>query len=178
MISRALLGAILTQYALPLGGIHGVSHWARVFENARRLAPWTGAKVEILELFSVLHDAKRLDEGQDRDHGRRSAEFAAALRGSLLQLSPADFDLLYTACACHTDGLVEGDITVQTCWDADRLDLGRVGIRLHRDYLCTHAAKEPAFIAWADTRSRKGVVPAFMRVKWGVDLEGELDTVF
>lgn len=32
------------------------------------------------------------------------------------------------ALAYHSDGYTEGDITVQVCWDADRLDLGRVGI--------------------------------------------------
>jgi uncharacterized protein len=34
------------------------------------------------------------------------------------------FDLLYTACDLHTDGLTDGDVTIQACWDADRLDLG------------------------------------------------------
>jgi uncharacterized protein len=28
----------------------------------------------------------------------------------------------------HSDGEVSTDKTIQTCWDADRLDLGRVGI--------------------------------------------------
>ncbi len=178
MISQNLVRAILGQYALPWNGTHGVPHWARVLENARRLALRTHAKIEVLELFAVLHDARRLNEGEDRDHGRRGAEFAASLRGSLVHLASQDFDLLYTACASHTDGLVEGDITIQTCWDADRLDLGRVGIQPHREHLCTPAAKDPAFIAWAERRSRKGFVPAFVRPKWGVDLEAELDTVW
>ncbi len=178
MISQDLVRAILAQYALPWHGTHGVPHWARVFENARRLALRTGAKIEVLELFAVLHDSKRLNEGEDRDHGRRGAEFAATLRGSLLNLASKDFDLLYTACASHTDGLVESDVTIQTCWDADRLDLGRVGIQPHREHLCTPAAKDPAFIAWAERRSRKGLVPAVVRLNWGVNLEGEQDAVW
>ena len=41
-------------------------------------------------------------------------------------------------------------IKVQTCWDADRLDLGRVGIYPDAQFLCTNTAKYPAFIhrAW------------------------------
>jgi hypothetical protein len=37
---------------------------------------------------------------------------------------------------------LDGDITVQTCWDADRLDLPRVGIQPLPQFLCTEAAKK------------------------------------
>jgi uncharacterized protein len=50
------------------------------------------------------------------------------MRRSLFDLSDEDFQLLYDACAAHTDGGTQADITIQTCWDADRLDLGRVGM--------------------------------------------------
>ncbi len=50
-------------------------------------------------------------------------------------------------------GLTIEEITVLTCWDADRLDLGRVGIRPNARYLCTEPAKDPAFITWAYERS-------------------------
>jgi uncharacterized protein len=177
MISQDLLRVILAQYTLPWSGIHGVPHWARVFENARRLAPRTGARLEVVELFSILHDARRLNEGGDPGHGRRAAEFSATLRGALIRLDPPDFDLLSTACAGHTDGLIDGNVTIQTCWDADRLDLGRVGIQPDRAHLGTPAAKDPTFIAWAVRRSRKGFVPAFVRLNWGVDLAAEDDPV-
>lgn len=49
------------------------------------------------------------------------------------------------------------DITVQTCWDADRLDLGRVGIRPDPDRLCTSAAKESDLLEWAYARSVRGI---------------------
>jgi hypothetical protein len=53
-------------------------------------------------------------------------------------------------------GGVDTDPTVQTCWDADRLDLGRVGIKPHPDFLSPFAAKliEPAY-RW----SRGGPAP-------------------
>ena len=53
----------------------------------------------------------------------------------------------------HTKGLLEANITVQTCWDADRLDLGRVGIVPDPARLCTAAAREPTMREWAYERS-------------------------
>lgn len=69
-----------------------------------------------------------MSEGYDDGHGERGGDLALALRGEWFSISDRDFDLLYEACAGHTDGETEADITIQTCWDADRLDLGRVGI--------------------------------------------------
>ena len=62
-------------------------------------------------------------------------------------------DLLVEACAGHSDGFTKADITVQTCWDADRLDLGRVGIEPHPKYLCTEVAREAKFLKAAYQRS-------------------------
>ncbi len=62
--------------------------------------------------------------------------------------------LLVTACRDHSDGFTRADVTVQTCWDADRLDLGRVGMRPDPGRLCTEAAREPGGIEDAYQRSR------------------------
>jgi uncharacterized protein len=166
MISSKLVRRIITEYTLPTDGLHGLSHWARVLENGQRLAEKTGAKIEIVKLFAVFHDAKRINEGMDSGHGRRGAEYATSLRGILFDLSNEAFDLLYTACAYHTDGLTDGDITVQTCWDADRLDLARAEITPNPKKLCTNAAKDPKLIGWATKRSKKRFVPKFVRTKW------------
>ena len=78
---------------------------------------------------SHLHsDCQRTKETSDPDHGRLGAEFAAELRSQVFELPDHDFALLYRACVGHTHGRTHSDITIQTCWDADRLDLGRVGI--------------------------------------------------
>ena len=139
-------------------------------ENGSRIAAGlSGVNSDVVELFAVLHDARRENEGTDRDHGRRGAELAKELRGSLIELSDEAFALLYMACSYHTDGRTDGDITVQTCWDADRLDLGRVDIRPEPRYLCTTAAKDPALIAWADSRARRRVVPQFAIEEWFID---------
>jgi uncharacterized protein len=53
----------------------------------------------------------------------------------------------------HSDGHTRwhdpGDATVLACWDADRLDLGRVGIRPVPHRLCTAPARQPDAIAQA-----------------------------
>jgi uncharacterized protein len=168
MITKALMQTILAQYRLPLFGLHGIDHWARVLENGRRLSSEMGAKLAVVELFAIFHDACRQNEDHDHNHGRRAAEFAASLRGTIISLDSGDFDLLYHACADHTNGYTEGDVTVQTCWDSDRLDLGRAGIRPHKRYLCTPAAKNSDTIAWADKRSRNRWSPAWIQTEWGL----------
>ena len=134
---KPLIHRILEDYALPWHGTHGVGHWARVLENGLRLAAGTVANVQVVRLFAVFHDSRRINEGTDDGHGERGADLAAELRGSLFDLPDADFDLLYEACVAHTDGMTEADITIQVCWDSDRLDLGRVGIVPAPKKLCT-----------------------------------------
>jgi uncharacterized protein len=79
--------------------------------------------------------------------------FAHEIRGELFDLDNHGFDLLCEALAEHSNGLTEADVTVQTCWDADRLDLGRIGVYPNEKFLCTSTAKDPVFIhrAWAMT---------------------------
>jgi uncharacterized protein len=153
VISQELIEAIRQGFALDWNGVHGVSHWERVRDTGLRLARLTGAKVEIVELFAFLHDSRRLNETWDLGHGKRAADFIKTLQGSLITLSENDLALLTYACEYHTDGLIQADVTVQTCWDADRLDLGRAGITPQARYLCTPAAKDPAMMEWAIRRS-------------------------
>jgi uncharacterized protein len=55
------------------------------------------------------------------------------------------------------DGLLEADLTVQTCWDADRLDLGRVGKTPRVEKLCTEEARrDPVLRDLAYRRSLRG----------------------
>lgn len=155
MVSQDLVEMIQKEFALRLDGIHGISHWMRVRDNGRRLAALTGANPDVVEFFAFIHDSKRFGDGVDPEHGRRAAKFAESLQGSLFTLSENNFELLAFACEYHSEGLIEADITVQTCWDADRLDLGRIGVKPDVRYLCTSPAKESATIEWAFHRSRK-----------------------
>ena len=169
-MTRVLIYSILRGYALPHDGVHGLRHWARVRDNGRTLADLTGADSQVVDLFAVFHDCCRVNEGTDPGHGVRGGEFARALYESgTLELSADQMSLLHFACAHHTGGRVEGDVTVQTCWDADRLDLGRVWVSPDPQYLCTPAAKDPEMIEWADDRSRRDHRPAIVYTwqSWG-----------
>lgn len=167
---RPLIKTILDQYVLPPEEIHGAAHWARVMENGLRLARTTSARVEVVQLFAVLHDSKRENEGHDPDHGQRAADFAFSLRGKLFDLDDEDFDLLYEACAGHTHERTHPDKTVQSCFDADRLDLGRVGILPEPRRLCTDEARTAEMIRWANRRACSYRVPDFVLEEWGIEL--------
>jgi len=169
---KHIVHTILEDYALPWHGTHGVSHWARVLENGLRLAEETGANIDVVQLFAIFHDCSRVNEGTDFGHGERGAKYAATRRGGVFDLNDHDFKLLYDACAGHTDGETTGDITIQTCWDADRLDLGRVGMCPDGNRLCTVAAKVPETIKWADGRACFGVVPEIVEAEWEIDTMG------
>ena len=153
----ALVARVRSGYALAWRGTHGLPHWLRVRENGLRLARETGADTAIVELFALLHDACRRNEDHDPGHGRRGADLARELAraGELPDLGATGLELLCHACAHHTDGTTEGDVTVLTCWDADRLDLGRVGILPLPERLCTDAARRPEILDWAWRRSRR-----------------------
>ena len=153
VLSPALLVALRQQFLLDWGGIHGVPHWARVRANGLKLAALNGARTDVIELFAFLHDSRRENDGTDKEHGLRAAAFAMSLRASLIQIDDEGFDLLVFAVTHHSDGLVEAPTTVQTCWDADRLDLGRIGKRPDPVRLCTKHARDPAIIEWAYKRS-------------------------
>jgi uncharacterized protein len=165
-----VLKSVLDGYALPLSGIHDVAHWARVLENGLALAAQTGANIEVVKLFAVLHDPRRLDDGHDPDHGPRAAQFALKIRERLIGLSDDEFALLCKACEGHTHERTHPDITIQTCWDSDRLDLGRVGITPHPTRLWTDAARLPATIKWAYDRAISDYVPSFVKDEWEIDL--------
>ena len=54
----------------------------------------------------------------------------------------------------HTDAEHSDDVTIGTCWDADRLDLGRVGIIPDEAFMSTDFGKEIA---------RKGSIYSFLK---------------
>jgi len=152
IITVELLLKIQQQYQLNWQGTHGVIHWSRVYENGIKLAGQDGVNSRVVQLFSIFHDSKRENENQDRDHGKRGAKFTEKLR-KYCPLDDAEFELLTTACRLHTDTLEHENITVQACFDSDRLDLGRVGHYPDPDRLCTPIAKQPEIIEWAYQRS-------------------------
>ena len=152
-VSSALIAHIKEQFLLDWHGVHGISHWARVQVIGRRLAKHSGANLNVVELFSFLHDSQRQSEGTDPEHGLRAAQWIASLNGRFFTLEDEELQLLQTACEDHSKGYTDADITVCTCWDADRLDLGRVGIKPDPAHLCTDIARDKSTIEWAFGRS-------------------------
>lgn len=124
--------------------VHGPSHWRRVERTGLLLATRSGAVEDVVRLFAVFHDSRRDHDGWDDTHGARGAAYAASLRGGLFDLSDEHFGLLHYACTWHTHGRLSDDLTVGTCWDADRLDLGRVGIHPEAAYMSTEFGREIA----------------------------------
>ena len=89
-------------------------------------------------------------------HGTSAAASIAELAEELPALSVEERETLAYACTHHSDGLREAEVTVQVCWDADRLDLGRVGHVPDPERLCTPAARDAKLIDWAYKRSTRG----------------------
>lgn len=153
----ALLVHLRHQLSIDWFGHHGIAHWARVRANGLMLATDTGANVHVVELFAFFHDARRFNEHVDHGHGARGAALARQLKGRFFDATDEEMDLLQIACDHHSDGLTQGDATVLTCWDADRLDLGRVGIIPTAKYLCTDMAKREVTMHKANRRAQHWV---------------------
>ena len=142
-----------------LGVCHGVSHWERVERNGLLLATDEVNSI-VLRLFAYLHDKWRVDNWEDLEHGKRAAENLPALRGTLLSwLTDEEFNLLCTACELHTVCHSTGNPTIDACFDADRLDLIRVGITPDPERMATergafYAANLEQFHADANRSNR------------------------
>jgi len=135
---------VTEQFVCDLEGPHGPTHWQRVMEKGLSLAKVTGADEDIVRLFALFHDCKRINEYDDPGHGMRGAEYAKHLNGDLFTLSNTRLDILIYACAYHADGMLSKDLTVGSCWDADRLDLPRIGIIPDPNYMSTEPGKHLA----------------------------------
>ena len=109
-------------------GCHGIDHWDRVYANGQLLVT-RRVNPLVVGLFAYLHDYCRMDDGDDLQHGPRAAAFIDTIRDTLLvDVSDEDIHLLKEACRLHTVATKTGNPTIDACFDADRLDLRRVGI--------------------------------------------------
>ena len=158
IVTQAFIEHCCYAYKMDHDGYHGFYHWMRVLQNGRHLAKAENANIKVVELFALLHDTQRQNEDDDPEHGLRAAQFAQTLRGTWFYVTDAEMELLTEALIHHSEGYTEGDVTVRVCWDADRLDLGRVGINPKPDRLCTETARNDDVLFWANARSRHKVV--------------------
>ncbi len=141
--------------------IHGLAHWRQVEFNGLLLAKKTGADITVVRLFALFHDSKRESDGYDETHGGRGAEFAKKCREEKrFEITDEQFEKLYHASKNHTTERSSGDVTIDACYDADRLDLGRVEINLDPMKMASLAG---AFIA---AQSRKENIPPEKMREW------------
>jgi len=139
---EALLDAVFAGSTRRRSPLHGEGHWLRVGKMGYEIAKRSqGYDACILFLFCLLHDTQRQSEGRDPDHGLRAAQFAERLQGTAFTLSNAQLETLIYALTYHNKGKKSDDITIGLCWDADRLNLWRVGIKPSAKYLSTEPAK-------------------------------------
>ena len=130
------------KFELDIDGHHGLPHWQRVEVNGLALALHTGADADVVRHFAWLHDACRLDEDADPEHGQRAATWVERLyMDGRIDLPINEMGLLYRAIRDHNKGRTSDDPTIGTCWDADRLDLFRVGVTPAERFFSTDAAK-------------------------------------
>ncbi len=169
-ISLELLSELKKNYKLDWYGTHGVVHWSHVYENGMRLSEQKGVNFRIVQLFSVFHDSQRRNEGHDDGHGNRGAQLALKLR-DFCPVNDEDFQLLTIACGLHTTARTHENITIQACFDSDRLDLGRVGTVPDPDFLCTSLARKREIIDWG---YEKSLVRKFPAMPFGLSNIGEL----
>jgi uncharacterized protein len=130
--------------------VHGPAHWYRVAQIGRYLIetgePWVDP--EVVRLFAMFHDTQRLNDGRDRDHGRRAAEVALEHEATA-HLTSQQREKLAVALAEHADGKRYDDDTIGVCVDSDRLDLWRLGRRPLPRLLSTVTARDPEVIEFA-----------------------------
>jgi uncharacterized protein len=140
----SLWAIVAEQFPLGPNSDHGPDHWRRVEENGLLLAMDTGADITVVRLFALFHDSRRESDFSDPEHGKRGTEYARKLHGIHFVITDLQFDLLEAACTWHTDTMHHHDPTIGSCWDADRLDLRRVGIIPDAKYMNTDLGRQLA----------------------------------
>lgn len=120
--------------------IHGFKHWRTVEKNGLYLAKFNNGDPQVISHFAYFHDCMRINEYRDDGHGMRGGDYAMEHK-HLLNLNDAQLEILQEACAGHTGGRTPANETIACCWDADRLDIRRVGLKADIQWFNTDEAK-------------------------------------
>lgn len=155
-----LLRAVLAEKTWAASWDHGERHWRgvaatalKIVETAERAGrAFADPDIDLLIAFGIFHDSQRRNDGFDPQHGARGAGYAErihlATRFLLDTPEGSRLGQLSEACRGHADGLHSEDPIVGICWDADRLNLWRVGIEPDPHYF-THPEISGQLIGWA-----------------------------
>jgi uncharacterized protein len=146
LLAEARNGALLAHEKM-----HGEPHWRGV--------AWAGLKIrevfpsirgDLLTAFAVLHDCRRETDDRDPEHGDRAARVAVR-SGTLKRLVGAEGrELVAEACRLHERGQTRPETpTIGACWDADRVNLVRLGFRLDTRYFTVLSGEDGTLDALA-----------------------------
>jgi uncharacterized protein len=150
---------VISQFPLhPRWSPHAPDHWDRVERYGLFLCRNIDADLKVVRLFSLFHDSRRLEEGEDPGHGTRAAELVQELCGAVFDLEPGQLEMLLLACRDHEHGKTSLNLTVGACWDADRLDLDRVGMVTEPRYMSTGPGCALAALHPRERRKRAGII--------------------
>src|SRR5947209_3914139 len=138
---------------------HGPHHWKCVALTGLEIALLEPSiDLHVLHVFAQLHDSQRLNEYTDPEHGPRAAEIAAKAidGGGVAGFASGDerTDKLIEAIRDHTTARYSDDVTVGACWDADRLNLWRVGTVPDVAFTSTPAARTHFDVLSQNARAR------------------------
>ena len=124
------LGDIIPSIGNEAEEIHGIAHGIRVERNGNQLCQLMGITNKLVRPFAYVHDFCRVNDGTDPEHGLRAANHIEAHRelfSCRFSLNEREIDLLKYACQHHTEMIKSEYDIVNVLFDADRLDLPRVG---------------------------------------------------
>lgn len=149
--------------------MHGFSHWCRVLENGLIISSINGANKNVIIAFSLFHDLCRLTENrEDIEHGLRASIVLEDFKDQI-NLTEEEFLTVVEACKNHSNAMKTDNKDIGTCWDADRLDLLRVGIYPDKKYLSTSIGNDSGLIVVCNSKSINSVLP-----DWAEDIFMEL----
>lgn len=131
LLAEARDGAVLAHELM-----HGEAHWRGVAWAGLRIAALRGdLRPEVMVAFGLLHDCRRETDGWDPQHGDRAALVAARSAPLRRLLGAEGRELVAEACRLHERGRTRPDApAIGACWDADRVNLVRLGFELDPRY--------------------------------------------
>ena len=140
---QAIVAEAVGRSTRPQSYHHGEQHWKAVTYAGMRLCDLVPeADRELVFLFGLFHDTQRISEYADPDHGDRAALVATEMLQDDMRDDPGRLDDLAYAIRFHDRGMVTTEATRSVCWDADRLNLWRVGTEPDPELLSTMEAAD------------------------------------
>lgn len=142
---------------------HGITHWQHVEAFGLLMqSRCPAADKEVIRWFAYLHDSMRGNDEFNMEHGPAAAKFIGKIRKTYLkELSDEQIRLLKLACKYHTSRRKTDDLTINICFDADRLDLPRVGITPEVRRMASEVGRELALIPYQELLEQAEVFEEF-----------------